>query len=156
MRCSRSTSAAFKAGFDLHGVHNWITGLRFWRSERFDSSIPERIAEADSLQELAWASSPMADVDSWRSPVLFVHGDDDRNVDVYKTAELVRLLRDKGDVTIETLIIPDEIHGFLRYESWYRTYEAATEFFLRHLRLLALREGLLDVREDVSDVFQAC
>jgi dipeptidyl aminopeptidase/acylaminoacyl peptidase len=126
-------SDLFKAGFDLHGVHNWVTGLRFWRSERFDSSIPERIAEADSLQQLAWASSPMADVDAWRSPVLFVHGDDDRNVDVHETAELVRLLRDKGDVTIETLIIPDEIHGFLRYDSWYRTYEAATDFFLRHL-----------------------
>jgi dipeptidyl aminopeptidase/acylaminoacyl peptidase len=128
-------SEMFKAGFDLHGVHNWVTSLRFWQSSRFASDIPERIAEADSLERLARASSPIADVNRWASPVLFVHGDDDRNVDVYETAEMVRLLREKGDVPVETLIFPDEVHSFLRYESWLRTYEAATDFFLRHLPL---------------------
>jgi dipeptidyl aminopeptidase/acylaminoacyl peptidase len=126
-------SDLFKAGFDLHGVHNWVTSLRFWQSNRFASDVPERLAEADSLERLARASSPVADVDRWTSPVLFVHGDDDRNVDIYETAEMVRLLREKGDVEVETLIIPDEVHSFLRYESWQRTYEAATAFFLRHL-----------------------
>jgi dipeptidyl aminopeptidase/acylaminoacyl peptidase len=122
-------SNVFAAGVDLHGVHNWATTLRFWGSERFDLAVPEQAEEAARLERLAFASSPNADIALWRSPVLLIHGDDERNVDFAETIELVRLLRAKGDVEFETLVLPDEVHGFLRHASWLRTYEAAAAFF---------------------------
>jgi dipeptidyl aminopeptidase/acylaminoacyl peptidase len=32
------------------------------------------------------------------------------------------------------LIFPDEVHGFLRQESWIQTYEATSDFFDRFLK----------------------
>jgi len=64
--------------------------------------------------------------------VLFVHGDDDRNVMFIQTTDLVQRLRER-DVHVETLVFPDEVHGFYRYDSWLRTFEAAVDFFDRFL-----------------------
>ena len=58
----------------------------------------------------------MAELGYWSSPVLFVHGDDDRNVMFIQTTDLVRRLRGR-DVHVETFVFPDEVHGFLRHES---------------------------------------
>lgn len=126
-------SDLFAAGVDLHGVHDWVTTLQFWGSDLFDydAHTPDR---ADSLAALAFASSPNASVDDWRSPVLLVHGDDDRNVDFYETVELVRLLRENGNVEFETLVFPDDVHGFLLHRNWLQTFRAASEFFDRHLK----------------------
>lgn len=55
----------------------------------------------------------MASVKTWLSPVLLIHGDDDRNVNFSQTVNLVTALRQQG-VYFEQLILPDEIHGFLR------------------------------------------
>ena len=51
---------------------------------------PPRYSEA---RYLAYKSSPVASVATWRSPVLFIHGDDDRNVPFQQTTELVEKLR---------------------------------------------------------------
>ena len=69
---------------------------------------------------------------TWRSPVLLIHGDDDRNVNFSQTVELVAALRRQG-VYFEQLILPDEIHGFLRHDSWLRAYRAAADFLKRKL-----------------------
>ncbi|MEM1125148.1 MAG: prolyl oligopeptidase family serine peptidase [Bacteroidota bacterium] len=127
-------SDLFAVGVDLHGVHDWTTTLRFWGSDLFDLSAPEHAARADSLQRLAFQSSPNADLHRWTSPVLLIHGDDDRNVDVDETRDLVRRLRAKGDVEFEVLLIPDDVHGFLRYAHWHQAYTAAAAFLNRHLR----------------------
>jgi dipeptidyl aminopeptidase/acylaminoacyl peptidase len=81
---------------------------------------------------LAFESSPLASVKTWRSPVLLIHGDDDRNVPFSETVTLAGALRDQG-VYFEQLILPDEIHGFLRHGSWLRAYHAAVDFFARKL-----------------------
>jgi acetyl esterase/lipase len=52
----------------------------------------------------------MASVGDWRSPVLLIHGDDDRNVPFGETVDLVEQLRNQG-VYYEQLIFPDEAHG---------------------------------------------
>jgi dipeptidyl aminopeptidase/acylaminoacyl peptidase len=76
----------------------------------------------------------VADVDFWTSPVLFVHGDDDRNVDFIQTTDLVQRLRRLGKAHVELLIIPDEVHGFLLHRNWLRVYKAAADFFDRFLK----------------------
>ena len=69
----------------------------------------------------------------WRSPVLLIHGDDDRNVQFSQTVELAEALRHQG-VVVEQLIFPDEIHDFLTHAHWLAVYHAAAEFFERRLR----------------------
>ena len=83
--------------------------------------------------KLGRESSPMASVDKWRSPVLLVHGDDDRNVAFSQSVQLARRLRDRG-VEFEQLVFPDEVHDFLRHENWLKIYQAASNFFDKHLR----------------------
>jgi dipeptidyl aminopeptidase/acylaminoacyl peptidase len=116
-------SDLFAAGVDLHGVHDW--SARVGRGPG-GGGTPELI-------KLARESSPISSVDKWKSPVLLIHGDDDRNVAFNQTVDLVRKLREHG-VQFEELIFPDEVHDFLRHESWVRAYHAASEFFDRKLR----------------------
>ncbi len=114
----------FKAGVDLHGVHDWSFEAQdatdFWGISKNE-------------KELALKSSPVFDLSKWTAPVLFVHGDDDRNVQFQQTTDLVTKLRDKN-VPVELLVLPDEVHGFLRYESWTKVYKAAKDFFDRKLK----------------------
>ncbi len=119
-------SDIFKAGVDIHGVHDWA-----WRARDFSPGGGWGIGESDMA--LAYASSPVADISSWRSPVLIVHGDDDRNVMFGQSVDLVRRLRDRS-VDHELLVLPDEIHGFYRYRSWFRIFAASADFFDRKLK----------------------
>jgi dipeptidyl aminopeptidase/acylaminoacyl peptidase len=120
-------SDLFAAGVDLHGVHDWA-----FRATDFSPGGGWGL-QGEELLEQAYKSSPVADLGFWSSPVLFVHGDDDRNVLFAQTTDLVQRLRERN-VHVETLIFPDEVHGFLRYESWLRTYRAAADFFDRFLK----------------------
>jgi dipeptidyl aminopeptidase/acylaminoacyl peptidase len=113
-------SDLFAAGVDFHGVHDWPADN--WEGKH----IPE------DLVKLAHASSPVASVSTWKSPVLFIHGDDDRNVMFSQTVDLVARLRAQG-VSIEQLIFPDEVHDFLLNRSWLKGYEATSDFFDRKL-----------------------
>lgn len=114
----------FKAGVDLHGVHDWSFDGQ-------DATNSWGLLKSES--ELARKSSPVADLSKWVAPVLMVHGDDDRNVNFQQTVDLVEKLRAKN-VAVELLVLPDEVHGFLRYESWSRIFTAAKDFFDRKLR----------------------
>ena len=113
-------SDIFATGVDFHGVHDWPTDN--WDGKNIS---PE-------LTKLAHESSPVASVDKWKSPVLFIHGDDDRNVYFAQTVDLVARLRERG-VHIEQLIFPDEIHDFLLHQTWLKAYAAAGDFFDRTL-----------------------
>ena len=114
-------SDIFAAGVDFHGVHDWPTDN--WDGKNIPSD----------LVKLAHESSPVTAVDTWKSPVLFIHGDDDRNVYFTQTVDLVARLRARG-VTIEQLIFPDDIHDFLLNRNWLAGYRAAADFFDRQLK----------------------
>jgi len=86
---------------------------------------PEKQRDA---ARIALASSPINFVDTWKSPVLLIHGDDDRNVNFSQTVMLVEALR-KRKVDFEQLIFPDEIHDFLLHRNWLHAYHAADDFF---------------------------
>jgi dipeptidyl aminopeptidase/acylaminoacyl peptidase len=123
-------SDLFLAGVDFHGVHDWSLFLPRWDGAAASPAAPPDLREA---YQLAFASSPDAAVDSWRSPVLLIHGDDDRNVPFGQTRDLAQRLRGHG-VTVEELIFPDEIHDLLLWRDWVRSYRAAADFFDRRLR----------------------
>ncbi len=121
-------SDIFKAGVDFHGVHDWSTFLPMWVVAENADAAPD-VKEA---RDLAFKSSPLASAAAWRSPVLFVHGDDDRNVPFQQTTDLVEKLHAQG-VDLEELVFPDEIHDLLRHGSWIRAYKATAQFFDRKL-----------------------
>jgi dipeptidyl aminopeptidase/acylaminoacyl peptidase len=117
-------SHLFAAGVDFHGVHNLNVGIR--------NFIPD-YAPTPEEERLAFESSPVAALDSWRSPVLLIHGDDDRNVAFSETVDLAEELR-KRKVDVEVMVLPDEVHNFLRHASWLEVYRATADFFDRKLR----------------------
>lgn len=119
------SSDLFAAGVDLHGVHDWNVVIRNFAPE-YD---PE---EREEAAKLAHESSPMAHVATWRSPVLLIHGDDDRNVPFSETVDLVEALRRQG-VRFEQLVFPDEVHGFLLHRNWLAAYRRAAAFLQREL-----------------------
>jgi dipeptidyl aminopeptidase/acylaminoacyl peptidase len=118
-------SDLFAAGVDIHGVHDWNIVIR-----NFAPSY-DPVARQEAAR-LAFESSPMASIATWRSPVLLIHGDDDRNVPFSESVDLAEALRKQG-VEFEQLVFPDEVHSFLRHEHWVRAYTAAAEFFAKHL-----------------------
>jgi dipeptidyl aminopeptidase/acylaminoacyl peptidase len=117
-------SDLFAAGVDIHGVHDWNVGIRTF--------IPT-YNPGPEIERRNFNASPLAYVSGWRSPVLLIHGDDDRNVSFAETVALAEALRKQG-VTFEQLVLPDEIHGFLRHESWLRVFKASADFFDRYLK----------------------
>jgi dipeptidyl aminopeptidase/acylaminoacyl peptidase len=124
MGLSRASSL-FAAGVDFHGVHDWNQGIRTFLPDYHVLDDPE-------FSRRALAASPMASLDTWTSPVLLIHGDDDRNVSFIESINLIIELR-KREVDVEQLVFPDEVHDFLRHQNWVRGYKAAAEFFGRRL-----------------------
>ncbi|MBZ5652385.1 MAG: prolyl oligopeptidase family serine peptidase [Acidobacteriia bacterium] len=119
-------SDLFAAGVDVHGVHDWSVFLPHWENR---PGAPD----AREAEKLAFESSPDAAVSTWKSPVLLIHGDDDRNVPFGQTVDLAQRLREQH-VRFEELIFPDEIHDFLMWKNWLRAYGATADFFDRTLK----------------------
>jgi dipeptidyl aminopeptidase/acylaminoacyl peptidase len=119
-------SDLFAAGVDLHGVHDWNDVIRNF----VPAYNPQKDADA---AKLAFESSPLASVTDWKSPVLLIHGDDDRNVPFSQTVRLVEALRRQG-VPFEQIVFPNEIHDFLLHRDWVKAYQATADFFDRKLK----------------------
>jgi dipeptidyl aminopeptidase/acylaminoacyl peptidase len=119
-------SDLFAAGVDIHGCHDWNVVIK-----NFVPSY-EPLAEPEVARR-AFESSPLASVKSWRSPVLLVHADDDRNVPFSETVTLAEALRKQG-VAFETLVYPDDVHDFLLHARWREIFERSADFFDRHLK----------------------
>lgn len=120
-------SDLFAAGVDMSGVHDWNID----NPRNFDLS--DTAADPNARWRLAWRSSPLADVDRWKSPVLLIQGDDDRDVPFLQTVELAAALRQRH-VAVQTLIFPDEVHDFLLHRDWVAAYAASIRFFNEQLR----------------------
>jgi dipeptidyl aminopeptidase/acylaminoacyl peptidase len=117
-------SDLFAAGVDLHGVHDWSD---------FRGEFPVDAPDREDALKLAFQSSPNAAIATWRSPVLLIQGDDDRNVEFSQTVDLLQRLRTQN-VHVEQLVFPDEVHGFLMWKSWIRAYGATEEFLGREMK----------------------
>ena len=79
-------SDLFVTGVDIHGVHERTSGRtnNLIRPNRY-----ERAPDAEEALKVAWESSPASSVPTWKSPVLIIHADDDRNVAFSQSTDLV-------------------------------------------------------------------
>jgi dipeptidyl aminopeptidase/acylaminoacyl peptidase len=103
-------SDIFVAGADLAGVHLYGNSL--------DST------------NLSYQSSAISAINTWKSPVFLVQGDDDRNVDFSQMVGLVQLLRAHG-VYYELEVIPDDVHESLIHKRWLGTFARMADFLKR-------------------------
>ena len=119
-------SRLFAAGVDIHGVHD--------RSSRamLNPSGYEAAPDAQRAFEVAWESSPTSAISTWTSPVLIIHADDDRNVRFSQSTDLVRRLTAAG-VPMETLVIVDDTHHFMRHANVMTVGRATADFLERKL-----------------------
>ena len=121
-------SDLFKAGVGIHGVYDWS-----WPSPIKGHLSPSTYFGVDKKDEdRARATSPVGHVDTWRSPVLLIHGDSDMNVDFVETVDLTQRLREQG-VEVRTLVFPGEAHDFIRHSAWQRLWRTMDSYFLEKL-----------------------
>jgi len=126
-------SEVFAAGVDVHGAHDRLSAIT--TTQMAHALVGDGITDADLRQALKvqFESSPIAAVSTWKSPVLLIHGDDDRIVDIRQSIDLKRRLEDKG-VHVEELILPDDVHDSLLYRNWVSSIRAMSAFFEKTLR----------------------
>ena len=117
-------SDIFAAGVDMHGVHDWSRSIS--NANWIDYTNRD-------AQKIAVDASPIGAIEKWRSPVLLIQGDDDRNVAFNQMVDLVRRLREQH-VEFEQIVFPDEVHDFLLHRTWLRAYHATSDFFDKHLK----------------------
>ena len=110
-------SDLFAAGVDFHGVHAMVRPVE-------NNLSPD---QQEAARKLQWSSSPMGSIDTWRSPVLLIHGDDDKNVDFGQSMLLARELAARR-IPYRDLVFPNERHGFLLHADWLASYRAADAF----------------------------
>jgi len=105
-------SDVFKAGVDLAGVH----------------------LEGSSLDpaSVSYQSSAIGAIDGWKSPVLLIQGDDDRNVAFQQMTGLVQLLRQR-EVYYELIVFPDDLHESLLHSRWIYTLGRMETFLHKFL-----------------------
>jgi dipeptidyl aminopeptidase/acylaminoacyl peptidase len=123
-------SDLFAVGVDIHGVHDWSAdydSVALFVRKRY-----EQPPDAEQALMTAWESSPICAVAGWKSPVLFIHGDDDRNVRFTQTVDLARRL-DETRVHYETLVLVDETHSIQLYSNELRMNHATADFLDRFL-----------------------
>ncbi|WP_133553865.1 S9 family peptidase [Algoriphagus boseongensis] len=118
-------SDLFKVGVDIHGVHDL--------DNRY--AIPDGFEVApdyEKAKEIAWKSSPMADLATWKSPVLFIHADDDRNVYVSQTSDLIRRFEELKK-PYEAVMIPGDTHHWMKWSNMVRVGNLTADFLKKHL-----------------------
>ncbi|QES87317.1 S9 family peptidase [Rhizosphaericola mali] len=117
-------SDIFKAGVDLHGVH-------FHEPEEAINKYSEAPDLKQSL-EIEKKSFALNYVANWTSPVLLIHGDDDRNVDFIQSKKLADQL-ENYHVPFEYLVIPDDSHHWMKYSNQVKIDQATVDFLMKHI-----------------------
>ena len=113
-------SDMFACGVDIHGVQDWNVVMKNFAPD-YDTERYVAVAKK------ALASSPASFMAGWKSPVLLIHGDDDRNVPFSESVMMAELLR-RHKVPFEQLVLPDEVHSFLLHRNWVLAFEATHRF----------------------------
>jgi dipeptidyl aminopeptidase/acylaminoacyl peptidase len=126
-------SDVFAAGVDVHGVEDRLPAVN--TTQLAHAIVGDGITEADLKHALQvqFESSPISAVKTWKSPVLLIHGDDDRTVEFHQTVDIKRRLMEKG-VKVEELVLPDDVHDALLWRNWKTSITAMAEFFVKTLQ----------------------
>ncbi|WP_316811735.1 S9 family peptidase [Pedobacter heparinus] len=122
-------SKLFAAGVSIHGIGDRTVGRvnNILLPDRY-----EKAPDAEKAAKIAWQSSPVAYLNTWTSPVMLIHGDDDRNVQFSQSTDLNKRLIEKG-VDVTSLVIVDDTHHWMKYENVMKVNQAVANFFVKKL-----------------------
>jgi dipeptidyl aminopeptidase/acylaminoacyl peptidase len=109
-------------GVDYAGVYNWDSML---------ASLGAPVEPGEATRR-GFDSSPIATIDQWHSPVLVVQADDDRNVPLQQSVELIEDLR-LHHIDHDVIMMPNEIHDLAHYSSWIALFKATDTYLNRYL-----------------------
>jgi len=133
-------SQLFYAGVDIHGYHHFPRALRNQQQcanpqkqiTLFTCTEAEEATRHIACAKLATEHSPWDSLEDWMSPVLLVHGDNNRRVHFTESQLLYQALVRQG-VNVETLVLPGEEHTFIRHQSWLQLAQKTYQFFKENL-----------------------
>ena len=122
----------FAAGVDRFGLVNFETffaGTEPWMAAISKVEYGDPVTESELLRRL----SPIRRLDRIRAPVLVLHGANDTNVPVAEAEQVVAGLKRRG-VPVESVLFPDEGHGFRKPKNRVRAAVATVRWFEEHLK----------------------
>ena len=121
-------SKLFAAGVDIHGVHDWVVNASIVAAnDRY-----EKAPDYEKAIKVAWQSSPVSSINSWTSPVMIIHADEDRNVRFNQSVDLINRLS-KTKVKVETLMIVDDTHHWMKHSNAVLVYQSVADYFIKTL-----------------------
>jgi dipeptidyl aminopeptidase/acylaminoacyl peptidase len=122
----------FAAGVDLFGMVNFFTFFEHtepWMAAISTIEYGDPKTQADLLTRL----SPLAKLNTIKTPLQVQHGANDTNVPVVEAEQVVKNLKDRG-VPVEYILFPDEGHGWRKTPNRVRSTVKMVEFFSKYLK----------------------
>jgi dipeptidyl aminopeptidase/acylaminoacyl peptidase len=122
----------FAAGADLYGIVNFETF--FAQTEPWMAAIStveygDPVKQKDLLARL----SPIHKLDKVKAPLLVLHGANDTNVPLVEAKQVEEELKKRG-VPVQSVIFPDEGHGFRKTPNRVRSTVEIVRWFERYLK----------------------
>lgn len=122
----------FAAGADLFGIVNFETFFAQtepWMAAISTKEYGDPVAEKDLLVQL----SPIHKLDKVKAPLLVLHGANDTNVPLVEAKQVAEELKKRG-VPVESVIFPDEGHGFRKTPNRVRSTVEIVRWFEKYLK----------------------
>ncbi len=119
------------AGVEYYGIARWKTFFERtgpWRVAHRAAEYGDPVRDADLLESL----SPLHDVDRIRCPMFVAQGLTDPRVPPHESEQIVAALRARK-VPVDSLVFPDEGHGFLKRDNRRTAYLGVMRFLGQHL-----------------------
>ncbi len=122
---------AFAGAVCVCGIINFLTFFKHtqpWMAAVSKSEYGDPDTQRDLLERL----SPINKIDRAKTPLLVLHGANDTNVPLVEAEQMVDELR-KRNVEVDSVIFPDEGHGFTKTANRTRAAIETVRWFARHL-----------------------
>ena len=122
---------AFAAAVCVCGIINFLTFFK--HTQRWMAAVSKsEYGDPDTQRELLERLSPINKIDRAKTPLLVLHGANDTNVPLVEAEQMVDELR-RRDVEVESVIFPDEGHGFTKTANRTRAAIETVRWFASHL-----------------------
>ena len=119
----------FSAGASLYGIGNLMTLAR--DTHKFESRYLDLlIGPLPETEQLYRDRSPIAHVDKFNCPVIFLQGSEDRVVPPNQAEAMVDALEERG-IPVAYVLFENEGHGFRKAENVCRALECELAFYGR-------------------------
>ncbi len=122
----------FAAGADLFGIVNFETFFAQtepWMAAISTKEYGDPVTQKDLLRQL----SPIHKLDKVKAPLLVLHGANDTNVPLVEAKQVAEELKKRG-VPVQSVIFPDEGHGFRKTANRVRSTVEIVRWFEKYLK----------------------